>query len=119
MRTWVEGGVQTGAPVFADVRDVAKAHILAAENPAASGRYIVANDVSTPPQRIAAWLQEKFPEHVMGNVPSKAHEESKITIDNGKSRRELGLVMTPVRSTIVDMAATMVALGLATPRPKN
>lgn len=56
-QAWVEGKAQGGAPVFADVRDVARAHILAAENPAASGRYIVAASHSTPAARISAWLQ--------------------------------------------------------------
>lgn len=54
---WVEGKAQSGAPVFADVRDVARAHILAAENPAASGRYIVANSHTTLAAHISAWLQ--------------------------------------------------------------
>jgi hypothetical protein len=56
-QAWVEGAAQSGAPVFADVRDVARAHVLAAENPSASGRYIVANSHSTPPSHISAWLQ--------------------------------------------------------------
>lgn len=56
-QAWVEGKAQSGAPVFADVRDVARAHILAAENPAASGRYIVANSHTTPAAHISAWLQ--------------------------------------------------------------
>lgn len=119
MKAWVEGGVQSGAPVFADVRDVARAHILAAENPAATGRYIVANKESTPPQRIVAWLQAKFPDSAMGQVPEDAHEESKVCIDNSKAAKELGLVLTPVRSTITDMAATMVQLGLATLKPST
>ncbi len=57
MKGWVEGTAHQGAPVFADVRDVARAHILAAETPAASGRYIVANSHSTPGVLISAWLQ--------------------------------------------------------------
>ena len=56
-QTWVEGGVHSGAPVFADVRDVARAHVLAAETPSASGRYIVAGSHSTPASEISAALQ--------------------------------------------------------------
>jgi hypothetical protein len=33
-------------------------------------------------------------------------------------QRELGLHITPVRSTLIDMAATMLQLGLAAPKPK-
>jgi nucleoside-diphosphate-sugar epimerase len=54
---WLEGGAQSGAPVFADVRDVARAHVLAVEVPEAKGRYIVANSHSTPSSLIAAWFQ--------------------------------------------------------------
>lgn len=57
MKGWVEGTAHAGAPVFADVRDVARAHILAAETPSASGRYIVSNSHSTPGAHISAWLQ--------------------------------------------------------------
>lgn len=58
-QAWVEGKAQAGAPVFADVRDVARAHILAAENPAACGRYIVAAATTTPASHISACLQAR------------------------------------------------------------
>ena len=53
----MEGKAQSGAPVFADVRDVARAHLLAAETPSAKGRYIVANSHSLPASQIAAWFK--------------------------------------------------------------
>ena len=65
---WVEGAALDGAPVFADVRDVARAHILAAENPAASGRYIVANSHSTPANLISTWLQARAGGRAGGRV---------------------------------------------------
>jgi hypothetical protein len=34
-------------------------------------------------------------------------------------QRDLGLHITPVRSTLLDMAATMIQLGLATPKLKQ
>lgn len=116
MKVWAEGTAQSGAPVFADVRDVAKAHVLAAENPAASGRYIVANPLSTPPQDITTWLQDSFPEFEFEEPGSK--EESTAVVDSSRVQKELGLVLTPVRSTIVDMVATLIALGLANPKSK-
>ena len=36
-----EGKPAQGTPLICDVRDVAAAHVAAAENPSASGRYIV------------------------------------------------------------------------------
>lgn len=171
----MEGKAQSGAPVFADVRDVARAHILAADNPAASGRYIVANSHTTPAAHISAWLQvgaaegglhsythsththryvhcllgwrisgsaapamwrpccichpfptgkpmpghsplqERFPEYVF-----EAGEagEPQPSINNSRVQRELGLAITPVRETLQDMAATLIALGLAQPQRK-
>lgn len=44
------------------MRDVARAHVLAAENPAASGRYIVAAPGSASPADISSWLRQRFPE---------------------------------------------------------
>ena len=116
LKTWAEGTAQSGAPVFADVRDVAKAHVLAAENPEASGRYIVANPLSTPPQDITAWLRDSFPEFEFEEPGAK--EESKGVVDSSKVQKELGLALTPVRSTVVDMVATLIALGLAKPKAK-
>lgn len=113
MKQWVEGKVLSGAPVFADVRDVARAHILAAETPSAQGRYIVAAAESTPPQVISAWLKERFPDGSFEDVADDQHEESKVVIDNGRVQKELGLVLTPVKSTIIDMAVTLVQLGIA------
>ncbi|KAI3433285.1 hypothetical protein D9Q98_003104 [Chlorella vulgaris] len=116
MKEWVEGKAQDGAPTLADVRDVARAHILAAEHPSATGRYIVANSHSTPPHLISAWLQERFPEHVFGEC---AVEESKEKVNNWRIQRELGLAITPVKETVLDMATTLVRLGLATPKPRQ
>ena len=42
---------------YADVRDVGRAHILAAEVPSASGRYIVGHDSAFPSKHITDILQ--------------------------------------------------------------
>jgi nucleoside-diphosphate-sugar epimerase len=81
MKMWVEGKALGGGPVFADVRDVARAHVLAAETPHASGRYIVANTHSTPPHLISGWLAERFPHH---EFEEGEHGESKEIMDNSK-----------------------------------
>ncbi len=41
MQGIVEGKPVDGTPLICDVRDVARAHVLSAETPSASGRYIV------------------------------------------------------------------------------
>lgn len=114
MKTWVEGGSHKGSPVFADVRDVAKAHILAAEVPTASGRFIVANAKPTAPQEIVAWLRERFPGSTFADPVPEESDNQPAKMDNSKVQRELGLAITPVRSTVVDMAQCMLQLGLAT-----
>ncbi|KAL4443929.1 hypothetical protein ABPG75_011666 [Micractinium tetrahymenae] len=115
MKAWVEGSEHSGAPVFADVRDVARAHVLAAETPSASGRYIVSNSHSTPGAHISAWLQERFPDfEFAAGDPGEPEEQ----INNSRVQRELGLAITPVKETVLDMAATLVALGLAQPKQR-
>ncbi len=56
VQAWLEG-TAGGNPTHADVRDVARAHILAAENPAASGRYIVSQSQTCDPAEVGRWLQ--------------------------------------------------------------
>lgn len=53
---WLEGKAG-GSPTHCDVRDVAAAHIRAAETPAASGRYIVSHARTSNPAEVGRWLQ--------------------------------------------------------------
>ena len=43
MQGVAEGTALQGTPLICDVRDVARAHVVAAEEPSASGRYIVSH----------------------------------------------------------------------------
>lgn len=117
MKIWAEGGAQSGGPVFADVRDVARAHVLAAEIDSASGRYIVANPAPTPASVISGWLRESWPQYRYEHVaPPEDREESNdesFIIDNSKAFKELGLVLTPVKQTITDMVRTLYALKVS------
>ena len=36
-----------------------------------------------------------------------------------QAAQELGLQVTPVKETLIDMAVTLIQLGIATPRPKS
>jgi len=115
MKKWIEGNAtDPGYPSFSDLRDVAKAHILAAEIPEASGRYIVAYETSPPPQIIVKWLKERFPD--IDFPEPKNYEQQGPAVDNSKALKELGLTLTPVKSMIIDMAATMIALGMVKPK---
>jgi nucleoside-diphosphate-sugar epimerase len=52
-----EGKVPEGDWLFSDVRDVALAHILAAINPAASGRYIISQPLSLNARQVTDILK--------------------------------------------------------------
>ena len=56
LQGWLEGK-PGGTPVHCDVRDVAAAHISAAERSAASGRYIVSHASSSNAAEVGHWLQ--------------------------------------------------------------
>lgn len=110
-----------------DVRDVARAHILAMENPAAAGRYIVAAETRTVRQvvellRGKGWgARYKLPSIGLDNgigvalsrlavgfQPSgtrdymRSHLGGEMRFDNSKARRELGIEFRDVDQTILE-----------------
>ncbi|PYB69804.1 NAD-dependent epimerase/dehydratase family protein [Rhizobium wuzhouense] len=105
-----------------DVRDVAAAHIRAAENPAAKGRYIVSEDHTRTFLEIAAVARRfhsrpyllptwQIPNAVVRLVgPLFGLTQSYMTnhlgirfaLDNRRSRDELGIVYRPFATTIAD-----------------
>ncbi|MBP2050023.1 nucleoside-diphosphate-sugar epimerase [Streptomyces griseochromogenes] len=119
-----------GAPDFsfttADVRDVADAHIAAAENPDAKGRYIVAAETMTSFHEMARIIRTRhpydprlprtalphWPVRVLG--PSfgltqdyiRGHLGIRFRVDNSRSVHELGLTYRPVRETLLDHYAS-------------
>jgi nucleoside-diphosphate-sugar epimerase len=124
------------APV--DVRDIATAHRLALETPAAAGnRYILAGEHMWM-RDIAAVLAEEFNplgyRVPTGSLPTlllrvMARFDSSIRpaldfvgrrelVSADKARRELGWTMRPVRDTILDTARSLIELGLA-PNPSK
>ncbi|WP_369394032.1 NAD-dependent epimerase/dehydratase family protein [Streptomyces sp. CG1] len=115
-----------GAPDFSfttvDVRDVADAHIAAAENPAAKGRYIVAAETMTSFHEMARIILARHPRdlrlprtrlphwpvRILG--PSfgltqdyiRGHLGIRFRVDNSRSVRELGLAYRPLEETLLD-----------------
>ncbi len=110
-----------------DVRDVARAHILAMENPAAAGRYIVAAESRTIRQviellRANGWGDRyKLPTIGLDNsfgvaltrlaagfqAPGtrdymRSHLGGEMRFDNSKARKELGLDFRDVDQTILE-----------------
>ncbi|MFE7744583.1 SDR family oxidoreductase [Nocardia sp. NPDC057455] len=118
------------APV--DVRDLAVAHRLALETPAAAGnRYICAGEhlwmedmarilaeeygprgFRVPTRRLPNWIVRcvaLFDKGVRLTLPTLGRVES---LSADKARRELGWTMRPVRESVVDTAESLVQRGI-------
>jgi nucleoside-diphosphate-sugar epimerase len=116
-----------------DVRDVATAHRLALETPAAAGnRYIVAGEFMWM-REIAAMLAEEFnpkgyrvptgplPTWLLRVVslfdasvrPALDFVGRREDVSADKARRELGWTLRPARESILDTAYSLIEVGLA------
>lgn len=101
--------------VFCDVRDVARAHIAAAETPSAHGRYIVANTAPTPTDTILKWhLEQQQQVGSTGSVGKQPTAMSPSIYNISKLGKELGIHLTPVKTTVLDMLGTLYAIGIIT-----
>jgi nucleoside-diphosphate-sugar epimerase len=105
-----------------DVRDAARAHITAARNPAATGRYIVAEKEMTsllamaqmlrkvhkhplllPRYQLPNWLVLTFgPLFGLTRRMMRTHLGIHFKLDNSRSIKELGVVYRPLEDTIID-----------------
>jgi dihydroflavonol-4-reductase len=118
-----------------DVRDVALAHVRAAETPAASGRYLCAGDTVTmrevvgilrgldvPGQRLPSLGMDNAVGSLLvrlmsytqpGGVGSylRSHVGRAPRYDTTKIRRDLGLSFRDIRQSIVDTVADMTRWG--------
>ncbi|WSQ13823.1 NAD-dependent epimerase/dehydratase family protein [Streptomyces sp. NBC_01231] len=115
-----------GAPDFsfttADVRDVADAHIAAAEHADAKGRYIVAAPTMTSFHEMARIIRTRYPRdpclprtalphwpvRVLGPAFGltqdyiRKHLGIRFRVDNSRSVHELGLNYRPIEETVLD-----------------
>jgi dihydroflavonol-4-reductase len=119
---------------FVDVRDVARAHVLALETASAAGRYICAGDKLTMRETVealrAALPKAKLPSLPLDNFAGtwlvklasyaqppgvgsylRSHIGRKLAYDNSKIRRELGLSFRAARAAIAETAADLVKWG--------
>lgn len=105
----------SGTWTFADVRDVARAHVLAAVTHGSAGRrYIVSQGRSTSARTVTDVLKASLPDLLPALPDGEAAEEDE-KIDATRVVRELGLSYTPLERTLTDMARSLVDLGLAVP----
>lgn len=105
-----------------DVREVAAAHIRAAQNPAAKGRYIVSEDHTRTFLEIASVARRIHPKPYLlptWQIPNAVvrlvgplfgltqsymtnHLGIRFAMDNRRSRDELGIAYRPISETIAD-----------------
>ncbi|MFG2944284.1 NAD-dependent epimerase/dehydratase family protein [Streptomyces adustus] len=115
-----------GAPDFsfttADVRDVADAHIAAAERPGAKGRYIVAAETMTSFHEMSRIIRARHPRglrlprtalphwpvRILGPAFGltqdyiRKHLGIRFRVDNSRSVHELGIVYRPIEETLLE-----------------
>jgi nucleoside-diphosphate-sugar epimerase len=121
-----------------DVRDVAAAHRLALETPAAAGnRYIVAGEhmwlremaavlaeefnpkgFRVPTGGLPTWLLRVLARFDASVRPALDFVGRREDVSADKARRELGWTPRPVRESILDTARSLIELGLA-PNPSK
>jgi nucleoside-diphosphate-sugar epimerase len=102
----------TGFFGFADVRDLAQAHLLAYESEkAANERYLITNGPYTY-QMFIDIIREKFPD-LKDKVPEGnpgAGLPDVYKIDNSKGIKELGIKYKSMEQTVVDTVESLLAL---------
>ncbi|CAL9728541.1 NADPH-dependent methylglyoxal reductase Gre2p [Monosporozyma unispora] len=96
---------------YIDVRDVAKAHLLAFQKEETIGQRLILHGGKFSSQDIADVLNEDFPQ-LKGKIPvGKPHTgvlgvgEKGVTVDNSKTKQILGFKFISFRQTIHDTAA--------------
>jgi nucleoside-diphosphate-sugar epimerase len=120
-----------------DVRDVAHAHVLAAEVQAAQGRYLLVQEPPVSMRTIVGWLREagygdgtKLPSRAMDNAVGnllvklnsylqppgvasylRTHIGRVPRYDASKARKDLGLTLRPTRETVIDTARDLEQQG--------
>ena len=136
----VDGRAKRGVPDIrlgvVDVRDVARAHLLAAVLADAEGRHIVSNQVMSFPE-IAAMLREIYGDRypIPRSTLSKAllylvgpflgfswryvrrNVGLPVQIDNSKAQKALGLTYLPIRDTLKDCIDQLATMGLIERKP--
>lgn len=106
---------ETVSPVqlcYVDVRDVAKAHIEAAERPEASGRYLVSSREQRDYLEYVEIFKKLYPHK---KYPSRHDTQGKnfvMATDPSKAEKELGIQLTPLEKSLEDMAKKLISMGL-------
>jgi len=100
-----------------DVRDVALAHITAAEKQTASGRFLLVSNEAVPYPKVVEALKVEFPHYPL---PSKINGALSYIakFNRTKAENDLGIVFTPLQKTVTDMANSLIKHGVVPPVAK-
>jgi len=116
VKSFLDGSIEVvGNACFARVSlyDVVEAHVRAAENPKAQGRYLMASSVAYSSLDLCEMLRKsgKFDKYP---IPTKesAPVTKRAKQDASKVTKELGLDLVPVEEAIVGMAQALIDLGV-------
>jgi len=115
---WVRGEAAVQSRLFVDIRDVAKAHVLAGNRPEAMGeRFIVSTEERMSSQEMAKILKEVCKETGLSNPDNVSFDSefqggaipigSREVEATSRLRDVLGLTMTPVHDTIREMGRSL------------
>ena len=128
---------------FVDVRDVAKAHLLAMQTESASGRYLCSGDAMHMREVVALLKSSGFDTYSLPKVdlsgkvgtllmkllsftqPKDTGTYIRTNIgqtmryDNSKIKRELGISFIPAKKSIIDAVKDMVKWGHLPPKNNN
>lgn len=126
IKAMVEGKAAGGSPIICDVRDVARAHVVAAEDAKAKGRYIVSQPGAVLPEAMAAAVRGAvrdagFAKEAALLPQAEAAPEGetgKARIDATRTVDELGVSLRSPEETLRDAARSLIKLGVAVPASK-
>lgn len=103
--------------LWADVRDVAEAHVAAFEKDAAGGkRFFISSESNFSNQMIADIIKKEFPQYATG-LPEEREpnngfpEEGCYTANNTRSKEILGLRYRTLNESIVDLVKVLQEMG--------
>ena len=98
-----------------DVRDVAMAHVAAAEIQSAQGRCVLSNASPRSHLDYSAILKAHMPNRTYADKHAVFITMARLSVDHGRAEKELGVRFTPIEKTVRDMADRLVQLGLVKP----
>ena len=108
----------TGSHFWIDVRDLAEAHVLAAEKPEAAGKRFFLTPGSFSNKEIVEVIRDNFPD-LANNLPEGEalkpgdYPEGGLPFgfDNSRSKEVLGMKYCTLKHCIVDTVKSLQAVG--------